>query len=538
MENLPTANKTENSEEEIETEKSILTWNGALSHSTVNDPLVELFFKSVRGMSCEDYRSITVKKSKKGKKEKKRSESSSGRSIESYFDAAWAVDPLRTLKFVFYLRDCRGGKGERQLFRALIRHMCSTECGFISHVGANMEHVPTFGSWKDISICFFGTPLEETAVKLIANQLSRDIKAEHPSLCAKYAPSEGGAVDKAHSASKKIATELGVNLTRYRKKYLAGLRSKLKVIEPQMCAKLWGEIKYEHVPSIANSHYKKAFARHDEQRYTEYLKSVQRGEKKMNASVLMPYQIVGGYLKSDSRVTTPDETVEAQWVSFMKDRRAKWSQMTELIPGGLNVLPLIDVSISMYNSKEPQSVSVAVSLGMTFSLLNSSPQYRGKFITFHTEPQLLTIQGDTLMDQVNSVKCAPWGGSTDLQKSFDLILKIATTFNVPKEEMPQILLILSDMQFNQADNNKTNWDAIECKYADAGYERPTIIFWNVTGGSVDYPVPDKSTPKCALLSGFNDAIMYSLLDGTLPDPRTIVLKALDKERYDVIKLAQ
>lgn len=104
--------------------------------------------------------------------------------------------------------------------------------------------------------------------------------------------------------------------------------------------------------------------------------------------------------------------------------------------------------------------------------------------------------------------------------------------------MPEILLVLSDMKFNDANRgNNTNWDEIERKYSKAGYQRPTIIFWNLNGNSVDYPIPDALVPKCALLSGFNDVIMYSLLDGTLPNPLAIVHKVLDKECNDVIQLA-
>jgi Mg-chelatase subunit ChlD len=505
----------------------VSTWNGAISHGTINDPLVELFFKSVRNIPCTDYRCITVKESKKAKKAKKNSKSTSGgKNLESYFDAAWAHDPLRTLKFVFYLRDCRGGKGERKLFRALVHHMCAR--GLIQHVLANLQHIPTFGSWKDVSICCFGTPLEGPAIQLIANQLRVDKTAEHPSLCAKYAPSEGGAIDKAHKASSKIAEALGVNLTRYRKRYLSPLRSKLNVVEKQMCAREWNEIEYGKVTSIAGMRYKKAFQRHDEQRYTEYLNKVQSGEKKMNVSVLMPHQIVSPYLKNHSR----DETIEAQWTAFLKDRREKW-------PAGMDILPLVDVSGSMFPvDGDPQPGEVAVSLGLLVSLLNSSAHYRGKFITFDSEPKLLSIQGTSLYDQVKYMKGTPWGMSTNVQKAFDLILGIATTYNVPQSEMPKILLILSDMQFDQASGNNTNWSEIELKYAEAGYQRPIIIFWNLNGTTNDFPVPSASVPNCMLLSGYNDVILYSLLEGTLPNPIEIIHTALDKERYDVIQLAK
>lgn len=522
MGSLQTANKDKDT-----TPFSIATWNGAASYSAINDPLVELFFKSVRDIPCQDYRCITVKQSKKERKNAPKLQAGP-KTLEQYFDAAWDQDPLRTLKFVFYLRDCRGGKGERKLFRALVRHMRERE--LLDHISANMEHIPVFGSWKDISICFFGTELERQAVDLISKQLSIDREAQHPSLCAKYAPSEGGAIDKAHGAAPKIATNLGVNLTRYRKRYLAPLRAKLNIVERDMCAKNWDEIQYERVPSIAGTRYKNAFKRNDEQRYSEFIGAVQRGEKKINTKVLMPYQIVAPYLKTDRETTERNETSEAQWVSFLEDRRSKW-------PADIDVLPLIDVSGSMFNHNTPQAVEVAVSLGMLFSLLNSSEHYKGKFITFAESPKLLSIQGNSLMEQVNSIKTSKWGGKTDFQAALDLILNIGTTFRVAPKQMPKILLVLSDMQFDTANRSRTNWNEIERKYQVAGYQRPTIIFWNLNGNSVDYPVPNADVPNCALLSGFNDGIMYSLLDGTLPNPREIVYRALDNDRYSIINLA-
>ncbi|CAH6418444.1 Domain of unknown function (DUF2828)-containing protein [uncultured virus] len=524
MGNLQTATKPVESEATQTISTSITTWNGAESYASVHDPLVELFFKSVRDIPCTDYRCITVKKSKKEAKKRGFSTSSGPKSLEHYFDAAWTSDPLRTLKFVFYLRDCRGGKGERKLFRALVRHM--RERGLSAHLEANIDQVPFFGSWKDVSICFFGTPQEERAIELISNQLRQDKDAERPSLCAKYAPSEGGAVDKAHRAATKVASDLGVSLTRYRKGYLVPLRAKLNIVERDMCAGEWAGVEYEKIPSIAGSRYKKAFNKHDEARYTEYLRGVQRGEKKMNTSVLMPYQIVSPYIKGENR----DETIEAQWKSFIDNRRTKW-------PAGINVMPLVDVSGSMFNGATPAPGEVAVSLGMLFAELNSSPQYKGKFMTFSSTPELLTVKGGSLHEQVNYVKGTHWEMTTDFQKALDLLLTIATTFNIPQADMPQILLVISDMQFNEAQRGQSNWDVLEHKYNEAGYTRPTIIFWNLNGNSMDYPVPNASVPNCALLSGFNDSIMYSILDGVMPNPLAIVHKALDKERYDVIRLA-
>lgn len=498
------------------------TWNGAQSYGSIHDPLVELYFKSVRHMKHTDYQCVKVRKSKKNGRFIYPVE---GKSIEEYFDAAWEKDPERALRFVFHLRDCRGGKGERALFRALIRHL--RETGREKHVVKNMEHIPFFGSWKDVNMCFIGTCLEKQALTLIAKQLKNDQKSEKPSLCAKYAPSEGGAIDNVHKTATKLAKELNISLTGYRKKYLVPLRAKLNIVEREMCAKQWEEIKYETVPSLAGSKYKKAFRKHDEDRYSQYLVSVQKGEKKMNTSVLMPYQMVRPYL---THISEKDETLEAQWSSFVKERKEKW-------PAGINVMPLVDVSGSMEMGTDPRPMDVAVALGMLFSTLNSSEQYRNKFITFHEHPELLHIEGESLYEKVRYMENSKWGGSTNFQSAFDLMLNIATTFKIPKEQMPQILLVLSDMQFNMADR-KTNWEALNEKYKKAGYDRPMIIFWNLNGTTLDYPIPDSKIGNCMLLSGYNDTILYQLLDGKMPNPLEIVHKVLDSERYSRIILAE
>jgi hypothetical protein len=502
------------------------TWNGALSYSTVKNPLTEIFFKSVRGISCTDYRSIKVKKSKTQKNENVRD---TQKTLEDFFDAAWEEDQLRTLKFVFYLRDCREGKGERKLFRALMRHM--REKGLGKHIIVNMEHIPYFGYWKDLLVCFLGTELENLAIEMFSNCLNSDIEKlknneSKLTLCARHAPSEGCSFDRSHKVVDKICKKLKISKRDYRKKYIVPLRKHLKVVETQMCDRLWNDIKYENVPSIAGSRYKKAFIKRDGERYRDFLLKVQKGEIKMNTSVLMPYQIVRSYLLSKSY----DETLEAQWVSFLKDRRSKW-------PNNLNVLPIIDVSGSMFTAKNPQAVEVAISLGMVFSLLNSSQNYKGKFITFSASPEMLKIPNGSLFEQINFIKTSAWGMNTNFQKVFDLILNTATMFNLSQEQMPQILLVLSDMQFDEADNNKTNWDVIEGKYEIAGYKRPTIVFWNLNGSSNDYPIPNDRVPNCALLSGFNDSIMYSILDGNIPSPIEIVHRTLDNERYACIQLA-
>lgn len=522
--------------EEITETRQVTTENGAKSYATVNDALVELFFKSVRDIPCTDYQAVPVKKgTKKGAKgdlytkvrhvRTVRTSDKGPKTLEDYFWNAWDANPVLTLKFVFYLRDCRGGKGEKKLFRALIRALRdSIHCDTVVH---NMDKIPTYGSWKDIVTCFFGTWLEDKAIKLIAKQLVADRESETPSLCAKYAPSEGGAVDRKYKAAFKIAKHMGLTPREYRK-LLAGLRAKLNVVERDMCAKKWDSIEYQKVPSIAGSRYKDAFVRHDSERYAKFLTDVKSGKAKMNTAVLMPHEIVGPYCCHGATV---NETLEAQWVSFVTERKKLW-------PEGLNVLPLVDVSGSMMQGSTPAPISVAVALGMLFAKLNTAPGYGNKFITFSSSPEIIEIKGETLRDQVANVISTQWAMNTNFSAVFDLILKTAKMFNTPQDSMPDVLLVLSDMQFDTADprNGSTNWEHIEKQYEEAGYKRPTILFWNLAGRTTDFPVPNAKVPDCGLLGGYSDMILYKILEGNMPSPAEIVFDALSSPRYDPITL--
>ncbi len=507
------------------------TWNGALSYSSLSQPLVELFFKSVRQIDCTDYNAQKMTNEQlKTQTNEQVDDQKNDHTLENLFDKSWLHDPLRTLRFVFYLRDCRHGKGERKLFRALIRHMRAN--GYIEHIRHNIHHIAQFGSWKDLLCCFVNTELEHEVLTLFADQLASDVAEQHHnhiSLCAKYAPSYNDSLDKKHHVVSKLCKLMKISMRSYRKEYLVPLRQRLNIVEVQMCKHQWAEIEYSKIPSIAQQKYKKAFTKHDSLRYAEYLKSVIRGCTKMNTSILMPHQMVKKYLQTSSDQLDP--SIEAAWVSFLSDRKQKCES-------GLNILPLVDVSGSMFDGSDPSPGEVAIALGLLFSELNISSRFHRKFITFESNPQLLSVTGTTLYDQVTYIKNTPWGGSTNVQKAFDLILNMGLMFSVKDQDMPQVLLILSDMQFNQANGgNNTNWEEIDRKYKDAGYTRPLIIFWNLNGRSKDFPIAKGDTPGCILLSGYNDSILYGIMDGSLPTPNDIVHKILDDQRYNSIELA-
>ena len=517
------------------------TEKGAKSYPVSGDPRVDLFFKSVRNMPCADFSAA------EGTEEAKE------KYFEFLLDECWKKSSLDTLRLGFYIRDCRGGKGEKLLFRAFCRWLLREH---IHDLRINMDNIPFFGSWKDLLIVFLGTSQESRAILQLATQLKGDkvklgTKEENEiTLASKYAPNESGSFDKKFKVVAKLCSQLECTKVQYRKEYLRPLRERSNIVEEQMCARAWEEIDYSKIPSIAGKRYKKAFEKHDKERYAAFLESVMKGEKKMNVGVLQPHEIVKPYITHGLN-PKKDDTVEAQWKQFVADRK---DRRTKLVESGVdvpNILPIIDVSGSMFgkpglNPVAPIQVSVA--MGLFLSLMNdeNSPFYR-KWVTFSTSPKMETLKGELLCEIVGNMDTTNWECSTRLQPVFDLILDTANMYGVSAERMPKMIVILSDMCFNSCvrdisggsnsfgygRNSKvpiTNWEAIENKYAKSGYTRPTIVFWNLRGDTLDFPVTDK-IPNTALIGGFSADILNLLLDGNVPDPYSVMRKAIDNPRY-------
>ena len=129
---------------------------------------------------------------------------------------------------------------------------------------------------------------------------------------------------------------------------------------------------------------------------------------------------------------------------------------------------------------------------------------------------------------------ADWGMSTNIEKVFRLILTQAKKNNVSEDMMPTKIMILSDMQFNQAtDRYSKSYDMIEKMYEEEGYKKPSIIFWNLNGRGGNFPVEfDKE--GTALVSGFSPSILKSIIKGKNMTPESILMDTVNDERYGVI----
>lgn len=456
----------------------------------------------------------------------------------SAFEKAFTENEELATRVLLWSRDIRGGAGERNTFRTIVKHLCVHNYPLAERI---LVKIPEVGRWDDV-LEFLGTPAEFKALELVSSGLNAgDI------MCAKWMPrykapskqikkmTDAGAskseIDNALKRIKdhntivaKIRSHLGLNFKTYRK-LLSGLSS---TVEQQMSSKAWKDINYSHVPSVASKKYRKAFNRNDEQRYQEYLNALTKGVEgvKVNADAIFPHDVISclikrGFYHTSSVTQQEEQLAEAQWAALPD------------YMDGTKVLPMVDSSGSMGVDVGggTTAMQVAFSLGMYMSSKNKGDM-KDVIMTFSAEPTLMQLSG-SLKSQVNQLQKAPWGMNTNIEKAFNAILSAGVQNKVPQEDMPEVLLILSDMQFDSCtrDPSATVMQEIKQAYKSFGYTVPKIVFWNIRG--TGHTTPVKSTKNgTALVSGFSPSILKSIL-GSIEDftPEAIMLKAIMNERY-------
>ena len=440
---------------------------------------------------------------------------SRGKNIVPAFAAAMAENRELALRVAAWLRDVRGGAGERESFRSIMRYL---EKNDVEAAKALLTKVPELGRWDDIFV------FESDVMKSAAFTMLGDALRAKNGLAAKWTPRQG-----------KLAAEIRQFFGMSPKFYRKSLVEMTKVVETQMCAKDWDSINFSHVPSVAASRYKKAFNRNTPA-YAAYVAELVKDPKdrtmevKVNAGAVFPYDVlkgrIGGYAKFDK---TELDLVQKQW---------------EALPnfvGDANILPLVDVSGSMtcpaggYGSKSGVTcLEVAVSLGLYLADKNEG-KFKDTFLTFSDKPELLNLKGN-INQKIDQMVSSSWGMSTNLHKAFERILDVAVKGGVPQEEMPAMVLILSDMQFNACvKHDDSAMQMIARKYAEAGYTLPKVVFWNLNAAYGNAPVKF-DTSGTALVSGFSPAVVKPLLAGDLETftPESVMLKTIMDDRYKVL----
>jgi hypothetical protein len=347
------------------------------------------------------------------------------------------------------------------------------------------------------------------------------------SLAAKWASRESSAHKKEYNLLRNY---LSLTPREYRK-VITFLTDRKAVPEVMMCARDWSNINYNHVPSLAQSRYKKAFLRHDPVGYAAYgqnlVKALSDPELaktvKINAAAVYPYDVLKGVsyagLKNKSAVE-------------LNIIRAQWAALPNYMDGK-NILPIVDVSGSMTSGIPGTNINcldVSLSLGLYMATKNEGA-FHNIFMTFSSDPELITLKGEDIATHIDQLATSSWNMSTDIDKALNKVLSFAIENDIPQSELPEFLVVLSDMEFDRA-GKLTAYEKYKKDYAKAGYKAPNIVWWNIqsrqSSATVKY-----NQEGAGLVSGFSPAIVSSILAGKEITPEAIMMKIIFASRYDL-----
>lgn len=453
------------------------------------------------------------------------------------FKNAFEEDRLLAMKCLFYLRDIRGGQGERRFFRIAFRWLCNE---YPQVAKANLENVSEYGRWDDLIYVAEGTQVQTAAFNIIKHQLALDIQCKTPSLLAKWMPSQNASNADTKRLGHVLANFLGMTSREYRKT-LSTLRERINVLERLMSAGRWQDIQFDKIPSKAGLIYRNAFARRDilAKKYEAFAKSK---DTKVNADALYPHDVAHRAFAMRYNTNLEDPT------RLMLQKY--WDNLKDFYNGREeNGIAVVDVSGSMSGTP----MEAAVSMGAYIADKAHGP-FANHFITFSAHPELVRFEGVDIVDKLNRCVQADWGMNTNVQAVFDMLLNTAKNKHVKPEDMVSKIFIFSDMEFddcvtfdastkshygNRWDYYKTvssidevnsDLEKIKKQWESEGYHFPKVIFWNLN--SRNRTVIPAIGEGFSYISGFSPVMVETILGGK--DGYDLMLEKLLSKRYNAV----
>lgn len=466
----------------------------------------------------------------------------------------WSENPESALKFVLYLRmvtrviklaenhateKLQKGQGARdESFKRLLWIAQNHPDVFY----ANIWILPLVGSWKDIWSLMILAKENDIAIdnKILFALLATGLRTKSQAdLVLKYLPRiktiSNISTNKAllqTELAREFAKYLGLTSRQYNKLKSTGSAHNFQRI---ICNKEFDKLNWNHIPGIAlgklttskflENHsltdwYMEWLSGQDSIKFNGYpydlMKRLTSAMKKESYTWMYgAYMLVGG---NRSQIETVPivvrRTVDLQFQNLIDkvEKEGKWNE---------NVLCALDTSGSMSsgrNSNVPP-IDVCLSLGIYFSTLNKG-HFKNKVMTFDSVSEVVTLNG-TFSEKVSQIRRDAMG-STNFESIIDSLIKYRKSHqNVPLEEFPTTILVVSDMQFDPFSWNDrgkrikmdTVYENMKKKLLTAFPEEfvddMKFIWWNVNGSHENMPATKDS--GCYFYSGFDGAIVSALL---------------------------
>jgi len=432
--------------------------------------------------------------------------------IDKLFKPAFIENKELAIKIMGWSRSIREGAGVRQNLRTIINS------GILPLNEINWAWFVEHGYWKDI---FYFKPkfFDQSTLNSILKLIKDNIESGN-NLVLKWLPRKKK--NKAHKNNKwikVIRTYLKMTEKEYRK-----LCSSFVTTETLMCANRWNEIDYSKVPSKCMIRNIRSFYKHDLSGIKKFFEGLKENKGKVNTGAIYPHEILKLIIKDDDeRNFSWEKNVE-----YNELAENMWKSFGAKINSERKILVIGDTSGSMVYGNR-----IFISLAMTiFCAERLTGPFHNHAITFSTNPSLIKFSDDMTLDQ-KLQQIPSIVEDTNIEAVIDLILEFAKFNAVKQEDMPDVLLLISDMQFGQANisNTKDFEDMLNNKFKKTIYKPPKIVFWNVAD-TIEMAIHQDSK-GIILFGGASINSIETALNGDF-DPIKALLRVVDHDKYNFL----
>ena len=482
-----------------------VTENGLVGYKSANNILLDFNYK-VPSMRRMDNNSLN-------------------KEIDSLLDGVEDREIL--FRYIFYLRDVRGGMGERRVFRAIIKRMAERH---MKEVVQLIPLIAEYGRFDDLFV-LKDTPYEKDMVDFVTIILASDAHRIHEgkpiTLLAKWMPSENVSSKETKKLARFFRERFELSSKDYRM-FLSDLRDYSNVVEHRISKEEYSKINYESVPSKANLRYGDLFLKKDYKRRREFLKSLEKGEAEVKSQTLYPSDVVS-YARN--KCVDRYDNKKSNCLSEETLAKGMWEGLKDFGKIG-NTLVVVDTSGSMESlvGGKVEALDVSLGLGMYFAERNTAP-FKDMVVSFSERPEMCQLKSGDIVNNVCRMLDMDWGMNTNIKRVFDLVLDTAKKNKCSQDDIPEILII-SDMEFDMCGGGEYlhDFDNISEKFKKAGYKLPRLTFWNVNSRSNTIPMRENDN-GLVLVSGFSPSSIKAVMSGEL-DPYKALLACITVPRYD------
>lgn len=415
--------------------------------------------------------------------------------FESHLGQAQIGTSEKEKLFSMFIRDARFGLGRRDLGRELMEKS-----------GVNAENIVKAGRFDDL----FYIPTDEN-IAYLKQELDKGNE-----LAKKWSPRLTG---KEKRIAKALCKMWGISEKKYRQliKTDSTVEYKLSYAEKEEGTPLndlfkqgnykhplVNEINFEKVPSLAMTKYLHTFSTREDLkgRFEEYINAVKENKAKINTKT--------ANVHDSMKVATGFTTQGVEEVA--RDVVAKKIEDNATLNVELDCIPILDTSGSMeYGHILEKAMSVAHALSM------KSTYCRGQILSFSSRPQLMTIRGNTLREQYDSMYTGDCS-NTD----FGAVIRLLSQLG----KFPEWFVVLSDMEFDWGSNQSK--EQVMKMFRERGIQTK-IIWW--TFNDRNKTVPEFDEYGNIFLSGYNMQILR-LLESKF-NMTEYINKILEKYKKDI-----